>query len=86
MEPVRVRRAPAFEFFLAVFAVKPVVLFLTKVKNQKKLNSHLHWQAHFDKFLTSKASLAQLVERHLAKVVVEGSTPLARSILFSMGV
>ena len=31
----------------------------------------------------SKASLTQLVECHLAKVVVEGSSPLARSILNS---
>jgi hypothetical protein len=37
MEPVRVRRAPAFEFFLAVFAVKPVVLFLTKSEEPKKV-------------------------------------------------
>ena len=29
---------------------------------------------------TPKASLTQLVECHLAKVVVEGSSPLARSI------
>ncbi len=27
MEPVRVRRAPAFELFFAVFALKPAVLF-----------------------------------------------------------
>ena len=30
-------------------------------------------------FSTDKASLTQLVECHLAKVVVEGSSPLARS-------
>ena len=32
--------------------------------------------------LTFEASVAQLVERHLAKVVVEGSTPFARSICY----
>ena len=32
-------------------------------------------------FTTPGASLTQLVECHLAKVVVEGSSPLARSIL-----
>ena len=32
-------------------------------------------------FTTPSASLTQLVECHLAKVVVEGSSPLARSIL-----
>ncbi len=32
-----------------------------------------------------EASVAQLVELHLAKVVVEGSNPFARSIFF-MGV
>ena len=31
-------------------------------------------------FTTPSASLTQLVECHLAKVVVEGSSPLARSI------
>gem|GEM_PF-5658591 len=31
--------------------------------------------------LVFEASVAQLVERHLAKVVVEGSTPFARSML-----
>ena len=32
-------------------------------------------------FTTQSASLTQLVECHLAKVVVEGSSPLARSIV-----
>ena len=42
----------------------------------------LHLTLRSGKFyLSFEASVAQLVERHLAKVVVEGSIPFARSIL-----
>ena len=34
---------------------------------------------------TDRASVTQLVECHLAKVVVEGSNPFARSIYFPLG-
>jgi hypothetical protein len=36
MEPVRVRRAPAFTLFLAVFALKPAVVFPRNYEALKK--------------------------------------------------
>ena len=50
--------------------------------SKKELNT---FRELVDSLTFSYASVTQLVECHLAKVIVEGSNPFARSIFFGTG-